>query len=280
MIKTIEKYPVLTLLVVVLLVMLPGLGHLKVTIMEARNFITAREMLSDGNWILTTMNGVPRYEKPPLPTWITAMFGGMFGIQNVYVLRLPAVLMVWMTGSFTYLFSKTLTGNKRNSLINGLIAVTSFYVIGIVVEAPWDIYTHGFMIAAIYYLYKALKSFNIWNLVAASLLIACSVLSKGPISLYALLLPFLIAYAIVNGIKNKFLVKSILVLLVGLAIGSVWFIYVRIADSETFMKIATVETANWSSYNVKPFYYYWSFFYTKRNLGSSCPCGFIVSVHD
>ena len=35
--------------------------------MEARNFIVAREMLTEGNWLLTTMNDVPRYEKPPFP---------------------------------------------------------------------------------------------------------------------------------------------------------------------------------------------------------------------
>ena len=36
--------------------------------------------------------------------------------------------------------------------------------------------------------------------------------------------------------------------------------HVRIADPETFAAIAAKETSNWSSYNVRPFYYYWSFF--------------------
>ena len=43
-----------------------------VTIMEARNFVSAREMITDDSWILTTMNGEARYQKPPLPTWMTA----------------------------------------------------------------------------------------------------------------------------------------------------------------------------------------------------------------
>lgn len=50
-----------------------NLDVLDVTIMEARNFITAREMTLDGNWLLTTMNGEPRYQKPPLPTWLAAI---------------------------------------------------------------------------------------------------------------------------------------------------------------------------------------------------------------
>ena len=42
-------------------------------IMESRNIVTAREMVYDGNWVVPTMNGELRFEKPPLPTWITAM---------------------------------------------------------------------------------------------------------------------------------------------------------------------------------------------------------------
>ena len=42
-------------------------------IMEARNMVTAREMVHDGNWLVPTMNGDLRLEKPPLPTWLTAV---------------------------------------------------------------------------------------------------------------------------------------------------------------------------------------------------------------
>ena len=44
-----------------------------VDIMESRNMITAREMVYDGNWLTPTMNGELRLEKPPLPTWLTAV---------------------------------------------------------------------------------------------------------------------------------------------------------------------------------------------------------------
>ena len=43
-------------------------------------------------------------------------------------------------------------------------------------------------------------------------------------------------------------------------IGGWWFLFVRLTDPETFISIAERETSNWHSYNVKPFYYYWSFF--------------------
>ena len=49
-------------------------------------------------------------------------------------------------------------------------------------------------------------------------------------------------------------------LLSGLILGASWYAYVRLKDPESFRIIASRETANWGSYEVKPFYYYWSFF--------------------
>ena len=60
--------------------------------MEARNFITARDMVTDGNRILTTMNGFPRYEKPPLPTWLVAISGMSFGFKDLWALCLPSAM--------------------------------------------------------------------------------------------------------------------------------------------------------------------------------------------
>ena len=105
MIKTIEKYPIATLSIVIVLMLLIHLDVPNVTIMEARNFITAREMVHDNNWLLTTMNGEARYQKPPLPTWLTVVSGLTFGMQSLFALRLPAALMVLFLGIFSYYFS-------------------------------------------------------------------------------------------------------------------------------------------------------------------------------
>jgi MFS family permease len=45
-----------------------------------------------------------------------------------------------------------------------------------------------------------------------------------------------------------------------LIIGGWWFAYVKYQDPSTLEAITKKETGNWSSYNVRPFYYYWSFF--------------------
>lgn len=264
--KWFENNPVTVLLLTGLCVFVVHLDTIPVTIMEARNFITAREMITEGHWLLTTMNDLPRYEKPPLPSWITAVFGLIFGVDHVAALRLPTMLMAIMLGYMVYRFSMQLLQNKLQSMLNALILLTSFYVIVITIEAPWDSYTHGFMLVAIYFLYAFFSKLeNQWKHgLLAGLFIGLSFMSKGPVSLYALLLPFLIAYGIVykfRGFTNqKKQVPLVVMLLLAAAVGIWWFLYVRLADPGTFLQITAKETANWGSYNVRPFYYYWSFF--------------------
>lgn len=264
MIKLVEKHPVISLLLFVIVMLGFTVDAIPVTIMEARNFISAREMLTDDNWILTTMNGEARYQKPPLPTWITAIFGYIFGMTSVLALRLPAILFLASLGISTYLLSKKLELSKAHSLINGFIVLTSFYCIGITIEAPWDIYTHGFMLMALYQLFILFKKekTSILRSLLFVLCLAGSVLSKGPVSLYVLFLPFVISYGIAFKFRGKpiHFLKLISLLVFGIVLGGWWYFHVRVADPETFTAIAERETSNWSSYNVRPFYYYWSFF--------------------
>jgi 4-amino-4-deoxy-L-arabinose transferase-like glycosyltransferase len=264
MLKLLEKYPILSLLLFVIVMLGFTIDAIPVSIMEARNFISAREMLTDGNWILTTMNGEARYEKPPLPTWITAFFGFLFGIKSVLALRWPALLFLASIGISTYLLSKKLKLTTSHSLINGFIVLTSFYVIGITIEGPWDIYAHGFMLMALYQLFQMFENGKITIIQSALfvLFLAGSILSKGPVSLYVLFLSFVIAYGIAYKFKGGTLhfLKLFSLLIFGLVLGGWWYFHVRVADPETFTAIAERETSNWSSYNVRPFYYYWSFF--------------------
>ncbi len=244
--------------------LLPFLDAMEVTIMEARNFISAREMLTDGNWLLTTMNGEARYEKPPLPTWLTAISASAFGINSVWAMRFPAVLAVMLLGIMVCMLSRKFKLTTKHALINALISVTSLYVGLILFEAPWDVYTHAFMLTAIYFICINLRGerAKISNWLLAGTFIAASVLSKGPVSLYVLFLPFLISYAAIyrketGGKKWVWLLGT---LFLGIALGTSWYLYVRFTDPTTFTAITEKETGNWTSYNVRPFYYYWSFF--------------------
>jgi 4-amino-4-deoxy-L-arabinose transferase-like glycosyltransferase len=96
-------------------------------IMEARNFITAREMVTDDNWLLTTMNGEPRYEKPPLPTWLAAFAGMIFSFDNLTALRIPSALITLVLVIFSYRFGVYFLKNKHQAFINSLVLATSVW---------------------------------------------------------------------------------------------------------------------------------------------------------
>lgn len=248
-----------------------NLGSLPVNIMEARNFITAREMLQDGNWLLPTINGEPRYQKPPLPTWLTAFSGALFGIKEVWALRFPAALMAMGLVIVLYKLGLKITDcnklNKQNqkyAFVSALILATSFYIVASARDGQWDIYTHAFMIFSIYPLFKLFteKKHLYRNAILAGIFFGLSFLSKGPVSFYALLLPFLVSFGIVYRYKD--LKSRVLPILVFLAVATIvsswWHLYTLIHDKAAVLEITRTETSNWTSYETKPFYYYWSFF--------------------
>lgn len=251
-----------------------NLGSLPINIMEARNFITAREMLQDGSWLLTTINGEPRYQKPPLPTWLTAFSAAIFGIKNTWALRLPAALLALSLAITTFKLAKNIIQissidinqkiGEKYAFISALILSTSFYVIASGRDGQWDIYTHGFMLICIYFLYSFFtQNINTYrNAIIAGLFFGFSFLSKGPVSFYALLLPFLISFGIVYKFRNfkSRWIPLLLFLVIAVITSSWWHLYTIAFDKATALKITEKEATNWISYEVKPFYYYWSFF--------------------
>jgi hypothetical protein len=131
-------------------------------------------------------------------------------------------------------------------------------------NGTWDIFAHGFMIIGIYYIFQFFSSEdNIWrNALLAGTFIGLSFMSKGPVSHFALFLPFLIAYSIVykySNFKQKWL--PLIGLLAVTTVISIWWpLYIATFDGETATAIANKETTAWQNRNVRPFYYYWSFF--------------------
>lgn len=252
------------LLLVAFLVFFINLDEIYVNIMEARNFITAREMINHHNWLLTTLNDSPRYQKPPLPTWLTALSASIFSLKSLIALRLPAALSTVLLLVFFYKLLPKFDLDKKQSFLSALVLATSFYIVFSGRNGQWDIFAHAFMMGCIYYLWKffSKKSHLYQNASLAAIFFGLSFMSKGPVSPYALLLPFLISYGLVykfQDLKKKW-PALLLFIFIAAVLSAWWFIYVRMADPVAFQKIAEKETSNWASYNIRPFYYYWSFF--------------------
>tara|TARA_R110002072_G_scaffold300390_1_gene477814 strand:+ start:111398 stop:113032 length:1635 start_codon:yes stop_codon:yes gene_type:complete len=241
-----------------------NLDAIYVNIMEARNFTTAREMLNDGNWILTTLNGEARYQKPPLPTWLAALSAGVFGLKSLTALRLPSAMVTLLLMLFSYKFSVKLTQNKTYAFIGTLILATSFFIIFSGRNGQWDIFTHGFMMVTIYqlFLFFSFNEKKYQRALIAAIFFGCSFMSKGPVSLYALLLPFLISFGIVykfKGMKSR-IIPLLIFLIISLILSGWWHWYTLTYDPQAAAAITEKEATNWISYEIKPFYYYWSFF--------------------
>lgn len=260
--RALQHYPLWTIGLFSALLFFFNLDALTISIMEARNFLVAREMVTEGHWLLTTMNDLPRYEKPPLPAWITAPFIAAFGTETLWAYRLPTSL-VSTAGVYALFFLVRRMGAGRNvALYAALVLATSFYYVVIRFEAPSDMYTHVCMLIAVYFWSGLDRARN----VAAPLLLGAaafglSVLAKGPVSPYALFLPFVVAHAATHPNEYARRWKHFAAFfLLGVAIGASWYLYLRVADPAGILEVAEKETGNWTSYNVRPFYYYWSFF--------------------
>lgn len=230
-------------------------------LMESRNLATAQEMVSTGNYLTPTMNGELRLEKPPLPTWIAA------GIEivtpyNLVVQRYAAGIMASIMVFFMYFLASRLTRKREIGLIAGLVLATCYNVIMMGRTATWDIYCHSFMLGAIYFIVVGFeeKGAQWGRFIIAGLLMGLSFLGKGPVSFFALLLPFLISYIIIYRPKAKGKVLSIITMVVVCIIVSAWWTtFILLFHKDMALAVADKESGSWLNHNVRPLYYYWQF---------------------
>lgn len=233
-----------------------------VDLMESRNIVTAREMVYDGNWLLPTMNGEIRLEKPPLPTWGAAL-AELVSSDNIKVQRAMAGLAAVLLVCFFYLFASRLTQNPMYALVSALVLCTTYNVVLLGRTATWDIYCHAFMMGAIYFLFKGwhARTCRYSSFIYAGIFMGLSFLSKGPVSFYALLLPFAVAYWLVyrGGFRGKW--KALLLaFVIALIIGTWWYVFIYVYHPESSLFVFHKESSSWLNYNVRPWYYYWRFF--------------------
>lgn len=233
-----------------------------VDIMESRNLATAREMVTYGNYLNPTLNGEPRLEKPPLPTWGAAVVEKLFPGSISWQRSLTGIMgTLWVV--FTFLVAIELGSKQRQAFWIGLIMATCYSVMFMSRNATWDIWCHAMMSIAIFFYVKGIKSSSsaIMQFVAAGCFMGLSFLSKGPVSFYTLLLPFLAAYHIVYrpSVSGKWLSAGIMVIM-ALIIGGWWYLYLNVSANDAISSVIQKETAAWANHSTRPWYYYYLFF--------------------
>ncbi len=242
--------------------------------MEARNLVAARECVLDGHWLITTMNGKPRLRKPPLPTWTAALSMKAFGTtRSLVAARVPNIGVMALLAFFIYIFARQWL-SKAFALTAALAAISSAVMWTTGKRATWDVFTICFAFGGIWLLYKALYrgpskeggirppeglKTIITAILLSGLLWGLSFLSKGPVTLYSVLLPFLLALittGLITGSRKELRWWPIpLILAIALLIGSSWWIVMNVLHPET-MKILGQEAQAWHTLHKKgPFFY-------------------------
>jgi 4-amino-4-deoxy-L-arabinose transferase-like glycosyltransferase len=241
-----------------------GSKYMNVDLMEARNFVTAREMLSNHNWLIPTMNGELRIAKPPLPTWATALSMLIANTDtNLFANRLPAGIAALLMVYFMYAFTMSVSRSKDTSIYASLILSTSYMFMYMARKGTWDIFAHSFMLGAIWIYHDALINDvkKLSNYTAAGILMALSWMSKGPVAFYALLLPFIISQiAVYRGALFRGRLKQILLMIIVCAsVSAIWPAYLMFHASEFAQATVAGEATAWFSRHIKPFWYYLQF---------------------
>lgn len=237
-------------------------ASLRPDIMETRNLETAREMAEGNNWLVPRMNGEYRLEKPPLPTWIAAVVQTVMP-DSLAAQRTMSGLAGCMLVAFFYLIGLQTTHRRDYAFVSSILLITCYQIILQARTATWDIYCHAFMTGGIYYLWRGFyKPTHIWrNMILAGIMTGLSFMSKGPVSIYALLLPWLISALAIQRpqMKGRKLPLTVMILL-AVAIGSWWYLLILATHPEAAQYVIHKETGSWQNHNVRPWFYYWRFF--------------------
>lgn len=106
-----------------LVVTLWGLGSAPLFDVDEGAFSEAtREMLHSGDWLRTTLNGEPRFDKPIGVYWFQAISVSAFGVQE-FAFRLPSALSAWLWAMALAHFALPRLGRKA-AVGAGLILAT------------------------------------------------------------------------------------------------------------------------------------------------------------
>jgi 4-amino-4-deoxy-L-arabinose transferase-like glycosyltransferase len=204
---------VLLLAALIVLLYLPLLGAAPLIDVDEGAFSEAtRNMLASGDWMSTTLNGVPRFDKPILIYWLQAISVTLFGV-NEFAFRLPSALAAlgwcFVVGRFaatyarhSFASARDQAGNLRGELPSGLlaawIAATALGVLIIGRAATADALLNLLLACAMADLWRYLATDDKRALWRLYFWVGLGVLTKGPI---AIVIPAAAAvlYALTSG---------------------------------------------------------------------------------
>ncbi len=187
--------------------------------------VTAREMVVSGDYILPTMNGVPRLKKPPLSYWLVAGVSRITGQCDEWAARLPSAVAGILSVVAILYFVSRWTSLRTGLISAGIWATSEAYV-------EWSHNARAEMLMSFFCTVCLLAFFDIQRYQSTRrrrvlvgmfwISFAFANLAKGPIPFPVVFLPIL-AYVLLRN-KRRMLgrLHPIFGLLFALAIALPW----------------------------------------------------------
>jgi len=189
--STLDWFPVLLLGVLALAFLFAPLGAVPLFDKDEGAFCEAtREMLLSGDYLMTYLNGAPRYDKPILIYWLQALSASVLGLSE-FALRLPSALATLLWSVVLYRFGAKYF-DRDSALIAAIILLTSAQITVVAKAAIADALLNLFIASSMFTLYGFYDYRKKRYLVFASMLVALGTLTKGPIAVLVPLLTTLV----------------------------------------------------------------------------------------
>ena len=139
-----------------------------------------REMVESGNYISTTLNGEPRYDKPILTYYVQAVGVALLG-WNEWGLRLHSALAATLWVLLVLGFARE-QWDDLTGWVAGIITATSLWVMIIGRAATADALLNLFLVLSLFDLFRFWKSKRKGPLYRLFLWSALGFLTKGPVA--------------------------------------------------------------------------------------------------
>lgn len=171
---------------------------------EQRLAAEVLDTVENGRWLVATIQGRPRLEKPPLPRWATAALATAVGRCDELVVRLPGAIAALGTLALTYLLGLRL-GGRPLGLASAIILATTPLFIAEARQAGQDVPLAFFTTLAIYAAVRFLEvgrpDLRRWA-IAFHVAIGLGFLCKGPVIL-AIVAAAIVPWATLAGLGRR-----------------------------------------------------------------------------
>jgi 4-amino-4-deoxy-L-arabinose transferase-like glycosyltransferase len=153
---------------------------------EPRFGRVAHEMATEGDWLVTRLNGLPDAEKPPLLFWMMAAAEQVAGGPSPLPMRLPGALLACLATFATASLTRRWFRDRALADTAGILFGTTLLAVWNAPRAGMDLGLAAFSAIALEGASAAIAFGSFWGVVRLGLGIGLGFLLKGP---HALLVP-------------------------------------------------------------------------------------------